>query len=519
MRRLGMTVAMALAVALPLTAAAVTPASAGTRARVRITVKLIDRDGKAATPVDLQLLRLSSDTNVDLGTSTSRLVFPGRYNVAAWIPTGPPSSQSYTLGDEVIDLTHSRTITFDARRGKRVAFHLNVPSAVDELLEIAPVFDQHDWAFDPTTIAPPAGQTYVIPGRVPGMTLYAYSVWEKAGNTAANPSPFRYDVIHVSRGGVPAHPVYWVRQSSLTRVDVVVRATDPDQQAYLELSPMAQQGVPLNAESTLGSTPVHLTSYRTPGYEWQPIVDMVSPSGEIRDNDLDQAAYGKGHFREVYGSAVLAPNLNDIFADVEGRRLQAGQSQFPIQDPLHPTDEGTGLTQRLALYSGSRLLVSSHGGTLNATIPGASHWYELRLEATREAGATLSTRVSGVWRFPAHAVPISQGDLSPPIYEVRLLPGGLNDLNQAPQGATTPVALSIFGTVSPTSVHLPVVRGYASFNDGTTWSRVSVRADGGHYVLTVHDPHSAGFVSVRVYVRAAGGASEELTVIHAYGVK
>lgn len=344
-------------------------------------------------------------------------------------------------------------------------------------------------------------------------------MWEKTGNTISNPSPFRYDLIHVSHGGIPASPVFTVTQSSLARVDVTVRATDSGQQATLELSPMASQSVPLNCGTTLGATPAKLVSYRTPGYRWQPIVDLTSPSGEIRMNDLNLPAYGRGHFRESYGDAVLAPGQYDVFADVEGRRLQIGQSQFPLQDPLHPTDEGTGLTQHRRLYSGSTLIGSSESGNINVNIPWAAHWYSYHADVTRKAGATLSTRISGIWRFSAHRVPVSSGGLTPPIWEVQLLPGQLDLRNQASAGTTTSVRLSIFGVSTATAVKLPVVRAYASANDGSTWSAVAVHSVGDHYVFAVHDPGQAGFVSLRVYVRAAGGSSEQLTVIHAYAVR
>jgi hypothetical protein len=518
----GVAVLTATAVALPMTAgmAAAAPAPSAAGAKVRLTVKVIDRDGSIVAPLNLQILNLRTMVGADMGTGTTRSVPPGRYNVAAWITTGTAPNQSYTLDDQVVDLTGSRTITLDARQGHLVRVRLNVPAAREEVLEIAPVFGFHDWAFDPTTVVNvPAHDTYVVPAAIRGLTFNAYSVWEKAANTIANPSPFRYDIVSIFHGGIPAHPDFAVRQASLARVDVTVRATDASQQAYLSLSPFGKQILPLNDTTTLGATPARVMSYRTPGFEWQPIVGLNSPYGNIRDNNLDARSYGKGHFRETYGAAVLAPNASDIFADVSGRRLQVGESQFPIQDPLSPTDEGSGLTKQFRLYSGGKLLGHSAGGNLNVRIPWARHWYTLRLNVARQPGATLSTQIAGVWHFPANGVPRIQGDGSPPIYEVKVLPAGLNLRNQAAPGALTRVALTILGPISPNPVLLPVVRAYASANDGSTWARVAAHVRGSHYVLSVRDPGHAGFVSLRIYVRDASGVSEQMTVIHAYGVR
>ena len=231
-------------------------------ARFELTVRIIDRTGHLAQPLDLQLLNLASKTNIDLGQSTSRQVRAGRYNVAAWIGTGTGDGQTFTLADRIIDVTRNRTITIDARQGLRVRIRLDAPTAVQELLEFAPVVDGQ-WAFNPWDIADSldggtlAAPAYVVPMKAKAVTLYTYSVWERKGNTATHPSPFRYDIINVSRGGLPANPTFRVHNSGLARVSVVVRATDQNQQATLGLSPESQTGpnLPLNSGTTLGPTP------------------------------------------------------------------------------------------------------------------------------------------------------------------------------------------------------------------------------------------------------------------------
>jgi hypothetical protein len=504
------------------------PHAAATATRFQLNVRIIDRSGQQVNPLDLQFLNLASGTNTDLGQSTSGKVRAGRYNVAAWIGTGTGDAQTFTLADQVIDVTRNRTITMDARQGRRVQVKLNAPGAVQEVLEFAPIVDG-DWAFNPSSIADSlnggtsTAPAYVVPMKAKGMTLYTYTVWEKKGNTVTQPSPFRYDIIDVYRGGFPAHPTYTVRTSALARVSVGVRATDQNQQATLTLTPMGTLGppLPLNAGTTLGATPARLTSYRSPGYQWQPIVDLTSPSGEIRDNVLNMNPYGRGHFTELYFAAVLAPQAeNGPYAMVENRQMQVSAGFPLLGDPLHlgDTDESSGVTTRLWLYSGARRIASSRGGNLNVRIPAARHWYSLRIDATRTPGATLSTQINATWRFSARG---TTDDLSftSQLYACQLVPGGLDWRNQAAAGVTTPVTLSLYGPSSVTPMLLHVVRAQASSNDGKTWHSVVVRRHGNHYVFSVRNPQQAGFVSLRLYVKDGSGNSESLTVIHAYGVR
>ncbi len=492
----------------------------------KLTVRIIDRSGVQAPPIDLQLLNLASQTNIDLGQGTTRQVRPGRYNVAAWIGTGTGDGQTFTLADRIIDVTRNRTITIDARQGRRVRIKLNAPAAVQELLEFAPIVDGQ-WAFNPWSIADSldggtlAAPAYVVPMKAKGVTLYTYSVWEKTGNSVANPSPFRYDIINVSRGGLPAHPTFTVRSSALARVSVIARATDQNQQASLELSPEKSSApiLPLNAGTTLGATPARLTSYRSPGYQWNPLVDLTSPSGEIRDFVLNMDPYRRGHFTERYFAAVLGPQaLNGPSASVEGRRMQVSAGFPVLGDPLHigDTDEISGVSERLRLYSGGRLLAHSGGGNLNLRIPAARHWYTLHLDASRTPGAVLSTQIHATWRFTAHAAAIS---FSGQLYAAQLLPGGLDLRNRAAAGAVTPVTLRLYAPASITPTLLQVVRAKESADDGKTWHSVTVRRHGNHYVISVRNPSESGFVSLRLYAKDRAGNSELLTIIHAYGVR
>jgi hypothetical protein len=507
----------AAVVAVPLAALTSTPALASTRHT--LTVKVIDRDGHVDTADDVTLVNIASGDDTDFGQKRHRALPAGTYNVAVWIITGSGGTATYTLGDKIVDLNASKTVVIDARQGKLVRLRLNNPAAVAETLEVAPIVNGNDWAFNPTSIYPPVGLTYLIPMRSSLLRLYVYSVWEKKGNSVSDPSPFRYDIMHVYGGGIPAAPVISTRTAQLTRIDLTVRSTAPGQQSTLELMPQssAGPGLPMNATTTLGPAPAKLVSYRSPGWEWAPMVYWNSAGGYFRDWDLDQNAYGRGHYTEVWGAAVFGPDdENGPSATVEYSRLSVGEAYFPMSDPMHPSDEGTA-TQKFQLYAGGKLLKQSSGGTLNVKIPSATREYSFHLNATTPA-SDLSDRVTGVWTFPAHAGGVLDHATSW-LYSLQWVARGLSVRNQAAPHSLTTVALRAYPFSYPYPHLARTIKVWASSNDGVTWHRVSVRADGSSYLVTVRNSASAGYTSLKVYLSDGQGHSEDLTVIHAYGVR
>jgi hypothetical protein len=193
------------AAVLSLPLALASTASAETVARYQLTVRIYDRTGQPSSVI-AQVMNTQSDDSVFIATGHHRELRRGTYNVAAWILSGPLANPTYTLADQVVNLSGNRTVVLDARQGRPVRLGLDNPAARAETLEIAPIVNGY-WAFNPTTINPPVGQTFVVPMRSRLMALYVYSVWEKKGNTIANPSPFRYDILTVYRHGIPVGAV------------------------------------------------------------------------------------------------------------------------------------------------------------------------------------------------------------------------------------------------------------------------------------------------------------------------
>lgn len=59
-----------------------------------------------------------------------------------------------------------------------------------------------------------------------------------------------------------------------------------------------------------------------------------------------------------------------------------------------------------------------------------------------------------------------------------------------------------------------------SYDDGATWSRVSVSGGGdGRFTVSTRHPEGAGYVSLRIGAQDADGNSVQQTITRAYAVK
>jgi hypothetical protein len=260
--------------------------------------------------------------------------------------------------------------------GVPVSVSVGNPGAQEESLELAPFAGGH-WATPtnppgslPVTPVPslPIGSTYVVPMSSKLVKLYVYSVWQRAGSTAADPSPYRYDIIKAFGGGLPATPDIRTSASQLARVEVTAREFDPDQQAILNLNPLPQSlgGPPVSASTALGATPAHLVSYRSPGFRWQSDMFWQSPStlpdadNELEESSSQEPRYGLAHYIETWGQAVLAPSYDGFYIERANLNLLVGIRLPAYVDPFHQAGGGEfSSSGSLDLYADGKLVASS----------------------------------------------------------------------------------------------------------------------------------------------------------------
>jgi hypothetical protein len=490
----------------------------------QLSVKVTDTPPGSAS---ITVMNVATGSTRHLGGNGQLDLRAGTYNVAAWFGLG---SQSVTLADQVVTLNRDRTVTLSPAGGVPVVVNVGNAGAQEESLELAP-FAAGRWATPdnpsgalPTPPVPslPLDNTYVVPMSSKLVTLYVYSVWQKAGSSADDPSPYRYDIVHEYTGGLPSEPDIRVTTAQLARVDVTARQLDPDQQAILNLEPVPPTvgAAPLSASTALGATPAHLVSYRSPGFRWLSYVYWQSPStvpnadNELEEYSAREPRYGLGHYTETWGQAVLAPMADSVYVERDKPHMLVGLLGSAWADPFHQADGAEFAGATLRLYSGGKLVGSSaHGVQVDIPYPGRPHAYVLDLTATRLPDAGLSSTLIGAWRFTAGGAYYETRT-----FNVTLAPAALNDRNQAAPGSLTAVTLGIVSRPDWVPFPIRAVQAWVSANDGATWKLATVRKVHGRYVLYARNAATAGYASLRVYVTDSRGNYERLTVIHAYGV-
>ncbi|MBM7786010.1 S8 family peptidase [Tenggerimyces flavus] len=164
--------------------------------------------------------------------------------------------------------------------------------------------------------------------------------------------------------------------------------------------------------------------------------------------------------------------------------------------------------------NGQRVAESSEPGVLFADVPAASATYRLATTVERSV-ADFSTRQAISWTFRSSHV---ESETRLPAAVARFAPD-VDSRNRASwRSEWVPMALdplpdSAFGTVRRPTVDV-------SFDDGTSWSRASVRPSRhGDFEVLVAPPRKGAFVSLRVSATDRFGNRLDQSVVRAYGLR
>lgn len=496
-----------------LTGVAAASAPAGAAANPAITIRAIDREGKVVA-VTASLQSLSAGRVDDTLSSARPTRVPrGTYNIAAWV--WEPNGSAATLADREITITRSLTVTFDARKGHRIRFTVNDPTVTADCVEAEP-FTPGIEAFDGWQCNA-AAATYAVPGKLPpGWRLFLQADMVRP-NVAL--SPVEYVFVRVISGSIPANLTFSNVKANLASDHVTVRALDPGGTAGVGFTPQSDTEFLPSSETGQSATPPFSIEFHfTPGYRWQSCAFWASFTCQSEGlNNLP--VYTVHHYAQTFGSAVWSPSL--VIADVTGRQLAAGNGdgRWLFVDPGFIEDSG-GLpvtSNQAWLYEGSKLLAHSARGAVTVNnISSSSRWYRLRIVASRGPRATVSKSLIVNYSFQAHALPDGLS-YSPDEFLPRIVPRFLSGTNAAPPGSRTLVPIWFgSGGVVPVAVH--GVQVAASANGGRTWQALHVSGSGSQRTVTVANPGSAGYISLRVSATDASGTSISVVVFNAYRV-
>ncbi|MFC4914100.1 hypothetical protein [Actinomadura gamaensis] len=472
-------------------------------AKHRVTLRVIGRNGHASSAAHVQVEQLDGDGGSQPDPHRPFRLPRGTFAITAEIENGDDT----TIGVQVVKVTGDRTVTFDARKGRPLRFAVDGAVPQDGYAQAMPLIngDQALLSYDG---AREIGSMFVIPMRDRRVSLIAAATLSRDDGTD------RYDLVHVVKGGLPEHPAFTDRRSTLTRVDMNFRRLDEGQSGALDLE-ASVGGATLDVAGTeLKALPDRTVSYRSPGVAWQAIVSLSGPQGEQQLTEPSARASRAGHRTETWGAGSWGANTDGIDSSLDETGLT-----FMPREPFCPPEHGLVLrctlttSVRSRLYRSGKLLKETRGD-LHYKIPKQTDWYTLTLDATRPAGTRLSTRLAGSWRFPA-ARP-GGGAGSAPLLMIEYAPRALNSRNEAARGSVTTVPVYVDNAGHKSAIRTLTVE--ASTDGGHTWRRLPARRDGGHWTVQIRNPNAPGTVSLRATAKDARGDSTTQTLTAAYAV-
>jgi len=498
----------ALGVAVPAASAAPAPA----QSLVTVHIIGIDRAGKRVA-VQSPVVAGPQGGPVLTGESHGRIA-AGTYLFSGVVPTpgASPAAPLLTLVVRLVRVSHSQTISLDARGGHRLKFALNVPGAQD-VMDGAEVWTEQASTFLAGTFDDPAGTTYVASSAVTGLCLGYLSRWQ-------DPSGQFYDLAGTVHGRIPAHPSFAFRASTLARVTLSVRSgtmAAPEDVIFSAPGCNTQDIEPAQPPSAQ-------TGFFSPG-QWGAELFGVQSSDSI------SASFRSGHrYSLSLAAAVVGP----------GGSFAAGSYPVINGSVLSYSPDGLFDYPQSVVFSGNccarsviRLTLDGHlvkketlppteTSSFAARLRSAA-WYQLSITASQlavgpgEPPAVLSPRVNLTWRFNS-----SLGGGVVPVTVTSLVPAGLSLANDAPAGGTTRVRITISLAYDPGDagmVRYPIrsVRLEVSADGGRTWQVVRVTGHGLTRWAQVPDPAS-GYVTIRTVVTDVRGDTSTQTVYQAYGV-
>lgn len=483
-----------------------------------LSVAAVGRSGGAAD-ITAHVVNVRSGREYDVRSGKAKSLPAGTYSVTAeiWSP-----DDSYTLGARVVSLSKNRKVTFDARKGRKVSFKIDDSTAELRTLQLVPFvktqYFGRQWALDPMYDSVPAGRSYVIPVQHKYLSMFAYGHLERRGSTAADPSPYRVDLVRNYTGGLPADTSWGNKRSSLARITTTIRSSGAGERGDFTLAPATKSTgtLPASGVTEFGRLPARFVSYRTPGRYWRTKVRSAGPAGGggVSAHYDELPAYKKGAHTATFRKAAWSPAFRTSIYDRWLTVTPGGGLSGPGYGGTL-----TAKTRTAKLYRGSTLLAQSTGKSLTVKIPTTYSWYTLKLTAHRATTDAHSARTTLTTKFKARGYNDDMSHGGARVFRAKLAPAGLDSRNTAAAGSLTSVPITFAGTGGTSSI-MKYLKVEASFDGGKTWKKLSAARSGTKYTVKVRNPKTAGHVSLRVSaIDSKAGTRLWQTVRNAYGVR
>ncbi|MCD9875155.1 hypothetical protein [Streptomyces guryensis] len=515
-----------VAALVPLVASGAFAASAQA-ASASLAVTTLGRHGaKVSTTVSVVAVPSGQTYSVKSG---KRISLPaGRYIAMTDIwEQGTEGLGTDTIGAQVVQVSGSKSVTLDARKGKAVKVSLDTPADVTEpprimaqvcaatVSNMPSAFRAGGWNDE--------GALYAIPNSSRLLQFGYLAQW--SGNDSY--------VAAKNTTGIPAAPGGSFKRSGLATMRFSVRSGTQmagQNDTALQAQPKTDDcTTDLMATVRDDNAPYSATVHVTPG-TWQPRDDIIASNGDDVGGGFPKVRTLKAgqSFTQSFGRAVWSPMH---YLPLLGRKSVTFLPDALIGDPDVGVNGADPTKETVVLSKGSTTVKKqtlTNWGTGDAEFSAgirSAGWYRLTVDAHRyRPGITfpagmLSSRATLDWYFK---VADPAASVVAPVFLTRFLPTGLNSHNQAAANGTTTVDVSAGrGSQGPdvrfTNVTAKSVRVWSSADGGRTWQAATVKHVGSTWQASVHNPAS-GAVALRSEVTDSAGDRSVETVYGAYGV-
>lgn len=474
-----------------------------------LTLVHTGRDGQPNTNHTTTVEQLDSGTEwpVDPTAAVSTLQLPpGNYAVISYIYD--TNGDFSLLAQPLIDLTGPQEVDLDARLARPVTVTIPDETATQQIGEVvvwvrfAPDFTEGNLLIGATfdhmytaRIGPETG-----PGRV---SSQVHGEWMKPGGAE------EYNLAWIADGQVMTGFDRMVAASQLATVHREYASEADGVTSNAGAAAISPGGLQTSFDYPMQlQAPGELvTHYNTDGgIRWQEDFDEGAGIGRASGPPI---AYTAGHvYNETWNRGVFAPSFGAVTRTQNSVNALVGMygdgdGRFGMSDIA---------TQQMTLTCAGVVkgTDTTPYGSQFGHLPAATSTYQLQIDATRGAPASLATHTRAVWTFKSAA---TDADTATPLplWMVRSSPD-LDVHNTAPAGRVFPVPVIVtpqagadVGTLNSLSVDV-------SYDDGQTW-QPSDMLEG---IAQVVNPRGSGYVSLRVTAGDSHGNTVTETIIRAY---
>jgi len=506
----------------------------------KFSVQLRDRSG--AVPQNDFVIVADNETGewmfleFDAAGVGSEALEPGDYTLIHGFWNNVPDTYERTeivLGITPVTMGSSQSLlVLDATDAQPVTVDVERPDAVQQVASVAVSTSILDRRFGFTDYAGPEAAIYLMPE--PDQVDVKFSYETVLTSPEGADDPYTYNLAFLENGSFPDDTSFAVTDDELAAVETSYHDLGVPVPGFtctygdIIAEPVGTQNCPM--------VPVEFPSVRTEYYNAGPSMEWVTSAMGGR---VDEDGWGvvEGFrttetIRPEVGERSSRDMVNGPFGGgtADGVLLSSDEGgEISLQVNLAGAYNGEAM--QLLGFQGTAVLTKDgletpvwegglEDGELGAPLAGAGR-YTLTAEGARDTATGLfATAATAEWTFDADPAAVGDEDyaefsLPTVAFEGEGVQGGWADA-WCPQEVVLSLEPGLFGDAGATLADAELE---VSYDDGKTWTEVSLELNGSVAEGTLRHPPRADYVSVRVNATDDRGNEISYTTIRSYGLR